>query len=100
MAKKNDNFKGVPVLLNYNMERPIGWMQIKIEDLNLIGENSVFTIGYIPPVKSGKLKKKFDLIEISLTDDASYKKFLDQKYGKSHVILDAISMKKINKKQK
>lgn len=66
--------KNYPVLFNHDFGKHVGWIKFNKKYLPEINENSVFSLGYI-------LKKdKFELIEISLTNDTNYKEFLDKKY--------------------
>lgn len=95
MPEKSD-FIQMPIVENNDLNRVIGWAKIDKSKIEKVGEDSVFTIAYIAKSTTGN----FELINLSLTDDASYKKFLDQKYGRTNVVLKGVTMTEIDKKRK
>ncbi len=69
-ANKNIKIKNCPIIIGHDMTKIIGNCQFNEKYLKNINEDSVFSIGYI------KKKKGIELIEISLTNDEDYKKYL------------------------
>lgn len=64
----------IPILLENNPLRCIGKMRLTDEGKKLLNNQSVFSIGFIQ-----KQNDKIELINLSLTTDEKYKKFLNQK---------------------
>ncbi len=74
MKNKDIEIKNCPITIGYDLSKVIGTCKFNEKYLKKINEDSVFSIGYI------EKEKGIELIEISLTNDDSYKKYLDKKY--------------------